>query len=90
MSDDLLKRLRGWARDIYEGSTATWAMDQDLKSAADRIEKLEAKLAKAVEALKLVVHAKGLTDPTEYGYEAIKFARTTIAELTGGKDDRNP
>ena len=47
MSDDLVKRLRGWARDIREGSTATWAMDQDLKSAADRIEELEAELAEA-------------------------------------------
>ena len=52
MSDNLVKRLRGWARDIQAGSRATWAMDQDLKEAADRIEELsncvavlEAKLA---------------------------------------------
>ena len=44
MSDDLVKRLRGWVRDIHEGSTALWAMDQDLKAAADRIEELEAKI----------------------------------------------
>lgn len=44
---------------------------------------LEAKLAKAVKALRLVVTAKGLTDPTEYGYDAIVSARTTLAELKG-------
>ena len=47
MSDNLVKRLRGWAKDIQEGSTAIWAMDQDLKEAADRIEELEAKLEQA-------------------------------------------
>ena len=41
MSDDLEKRLRGWAKDLQEGSTATYAMDLDLKIAADRIEFLE-------------------------------------------------
>jgi len=52
--DDLVKRLRGWVRDIREGSTALWAMDQDLKAAANRIEELsncvavlEAKLRKS-------------------------------------------
>lgn len=55
MSDDLAKRLRGWARDIREGSTATWAMAQDLKSAALRIEELEAELANAMKALVAVV-----------------------------------
>ena len=37
---EIIKRLRGWARDIQEGSTAIWAMDQDLKEAANRIEEL--------------------------------------------------
>jgi hypothetical protein len=46
---------------------------------------LNAKLAKAVEALRFVVSAKGLTDPTEYGYEAIKQARATLAEIEGEK-----
>ena len=41
----------------------------------------EAKLAKAIDALRLVVTAKGLTDPTEYGYETIVFARAVLAEL---------
>lgn len=41
----------------------------------------EGKLEKAVEALRLVVTAKGLTDPTEYGYDAIVSARAILAEL---------
>ena len=56
--------------------------------AADRIEQLvkerdeaEAKLAKVVVALRYVVSAKGLTDPTEYGYDAIKRARAVLDEL---------
>lgn len=43
--------------------------------------KAEAKLAKAVEALRLVVTAKGLTDPIEYGYDTIVYARAVLAEL---------
>jgi hypothetical protein len=39
-----------------------------------------------VEALRFVVSAKGLTDPTEYGYEAIKQARATLAEIEGSND----
>lgn len=38
--EELIARLRGWARDIQEGSKAIWAMDQDLKEAAARIEAL--------------------------------------------------
>jgi septal ring factor EnvC (AmiA/AmiB activator) len=42
MSDEeLVKRLRGWAKDIQEGSTAIYAMDLDLKNAASSIEALE-------------------------------------------------
>jgi hypothetical protein len=41
MSDEeLVKRLRSWAKDIQEGSTAVYAMDLDLKNAASRIEAL--------------------------------------------------
>jgi hypothetical protein len=57
---------------------------QELEQAA-RADKAEAKLAKAAEALRFVVSAKGLTDPTEYGYEAIKQARATLAEIEGAK-----
>lgn len=38
--EELVERLRGWAKDIQEGSTAIYAMDLDLKEAADRIEAL--------------------------------------------------
>jgi len=52
--EELVKRLRGWAKDIQEGSTAIYAMDLDLKEAADRIEalteQLEAARADAKEA----------------------------------------
>jgi hypothetical protein len=47
----------------------------------ERAEVAEAKLAKAAAALRWVVNAKGLTDPTEYGYSAIKHARSVLAEL---------
>jgi hypothetical protein len=41
MSDEeLVKRLRSWAKDIQEGSTAIYAMDLDLKNAASSIEAL--------------------------------------------------
>jgi hypothetical protein len=46
-----------------------------------KVDALEAKLAKAKAALRWVVNAKGLTDPTEYGYGAIKHARLVLAEI---------
>jgi hypothetical protein len=46
-----------------------------------RTETAEAKLAKAMEALRYVVSVKGLTDPIEHGYDAIKFARAVLAKL---------
>jgi hypothetical protein len=45
--EELVKRLRGWAKDIQEGSTAIYAMDLDLKNAASSIEALNVKLAQA-------------------------------------------
>lgn len=83
MTDNLVKRLRGWVRDIREGSTALWAMDQDLKAAADRIEELEAKLAKAVAALDELMPYVG------DGWAA-QIARTTLAELKGEGDGLYP
>ena len=54
---------------------------------ADHIEELEAKLAKVVEALALlhdnVVHAW----PCLADLGPLANARTTLAELTGGKDE---
>ena len=87
MSDDLVKRLRGWAKDIQEGSTAIWAMDQDLKEAADRIEELEAKLVKAVEALELLHDNVVQAWPSVAYLGPVANASTTLAELTGGKDE---
>jgi hypothetical protein len=40
--EELVKRLRSWAKDIQEGSTAIYAMDLDLKNAASSIEALTA------------------------------------------------
>ena len=45
---------------------------------ADHIEELDAKLAKAVETLKKLDVGEGW---------AAQIARTTLAELTGGKDE---
>ena len=105
MSDDLAKRLRGWARDIREGypsrkregSTAIGAMAQDLKSAALRIEELEAKLAKAVTRLQHIAANKTTGELTVIEWDTydmftildacISEARTTLAELKGGKDE---
>ena len=48
MSDEeLVKRLRSWAKDIQEGSTAIYAMDLDLKNAASSIEALTEQLEDA-------------------------------------------
>ena len=46
MSDDLVKRLR------ESGTRSEVELHEDREEAADRIEELEAKLEKAVEALK--------------------------------------
>jgi len=73
MSDDLVKRLRN-------GDTvmANHYMDE----AADRIEELEAKLAKAVEAMEVCVNNQptGLYADHNPFYWTI---RTTLAELKG-------
>lgn len=47
----------------------------------NKSDEIEAKLAKAKAALRWVVNAKGLTDPTEYGYGAIKHARSILSEI---------
>ena len=70
MSDDLVKRLR-------EG--ATW--DDDI-AAADRIEELEAKLAKAVEALEYYA-----APPPPPDVDDSLLARAALAELKGETDD---
>jgi hypothetical protein len=75
---------------------------RDAYAAADRIETLEAKLAKAVDALEHIAAVASI--PVHTGENGINFkkmyegwrkiataridiARATLAELTGGKDD---
>jgi hypothetical protein len=69
MSDDLVKRLRDDSGD--------WLTDLT----ADRIDELEAKLAKAVEFTKGVIRHAG-NSGDDYLAEQ---ARTTLAELKGEK-----
>ena len=68
MSDDLVKQLR---------NSKGWPTLGN--AAADRIEELEAKLAKAVEAIE--------TMQVSSDAMMLYVARTTLAELTGGKDE---
>ena len=97
MSDDLVKRARHNAL----SDMPHYASVELIEALADRIEELEAKLVKAIEALRFyaegewpgdypggVLFAAGDDTPEfkthiDYGYKA----RTTIAELTGGKDE---
>ena len=73
MSDDLVKRLR-------DPAFGTETTERNLMSkAADRIEELEAKLAKAVE-----VAEKSIKWLRLYGADVHREA-ATLAELTGGK-----
>ena len=79
MSDDLVKRLREY------GSNRFWPHGPacDCTQAADRIEELEAKLAKAVDVLEqceIMLRLRGHD-------EVAASARTIIAELTGGNDE---
>ena len=92
MTEDLVKRLR----------TSLSMLAQE--EAADRIEELEAKLAKAVAGMMALTdvstlmqsssshnrfrHNTTVTDSIWSQWSTqLKFARTTLAELTGGKDE---
>ena len=95
MSDDLVKRLRDWEH--------VWPDDMDKPAghlygeAADHIEELEAKLAKAVTRLQHIAANKTTDELTVIEWDThdtftildacISEARATIAELTGGKDE---
>ena len=92
MSEDLVKRLRD--------STAWYHADCELKmKCADRIEELEALLAKAVDGLRqceaeiddYIRHEYPGDHPVQARYRKRDFdanpARATLAELTGGKDE---
>ena len=79
MTNDLVKRLR---------NVQFWQADCDVRmQAADRIEELEAKLTKAVEALAGVDRfAKDLefcADPNHHPVTPLARAREVYAELKG-------
>ena len=81
MSDDLVKRLRGWPSSVAGGT---------MKAAADRIEELEAKLAKAVAYIQLQVGAMAYIGADVFAKphetEASRQARATLAEITETKE----
>jgi len=80
MSDDLVKRLRGWPASVA-GDT--------MGEAADRIEELEAKLAKAVEGFKriddLTCHNMPMTAREEQAVN--REVRAALAELEEQTDN---
>ena len=87
-SDDLVKRLRG----MLEGNLRPSPLG---KIAADRIEELEAKLEKAVDALQDTTDAlekrvdtdKEFREPYETPLSAYDRARATLEELKGDTDE---
>jgi len=87
MSDDLVKQLRDWRRAMY--NTGWVHLADSMEAVADRLAELEAKLAKAVEALGNVVGEYDLFRKDEYERglspldDEIHDARTTLAELKG-------
>jgi hypothetical protein len=80
MSDDLVKRLDNLWSMLEDEGFYTKANTAIL--AANRIEELEAKLAKAVEALVQMVGKK------DYADDPWGIARTTLAELKGQNGER--
>ena len=86
MSDDLVKRLRNtpnWKREEYgDYKSARVHYDRAPFEAADRIEELQAKLTKAVEALGKIERQPDYRLPSPQ-----EIARTTLAELKGETDD---
>jgi uncharacterized coiled-coil protein SlyX len=77
MNDDLVRRLRtSWDADrSIISQTDNWMKER--QEAADRIEELEAQLAKAVDAIDGLLAVL----PDDEGPE-IDYARTTLAELS--------
>ena len=90
--NDLVKRLRKRQEfEFIDGYKRIEWEDDDALEAADRIEELEAKLAKAVQAMQEAIK---LADMPHYGdredaldncFDAIDLLRTTISELNGDK-----
>ena len=91
MSDDLVKRLTIRLQEIYDRphDFSNGQKSEAAGLARDRIEELEAKLAKAVAALKFHNAAVELCigEVTPAMKEAHKHTKRTLAELTGGKDE---
>ena len=83
MNDDLVKRLREDQPVTQDMTSTLQCALQD--AAADRIEELEAKLAKAAEALRTV--EKHMNDLGGYDgrFTIRKSVSTTLAELKGEK-----
>lgn len=78
MSDDLVNRLTIRLQEIYDRphDFSNGQKSEAAGLARDRIEELEAKLAKAVECVAWCAI-----------YEESEVACATLAELTGGKDE---
>ena len=82
MSDDLVKRLRATCNCNIE-STPCMAEEECrvAQDAADRIDELEAKLAKAVDALE---------DVEEFGDVGLRYIASTTLEELKGQDQCQP
>ena len=106
MSDDQVKRYQldyhhtQTYAEMVEDCDGDWVKYNDYKAASDRIEELQAKLAKAVEALEQIAsHRKKCHEyDDDVGHERREFsvedmiimeyaARTTLAELKGQDDE---
>ena len=89
MSDELVKRLREDQPVTQDMVSTMQCALQD--AAADRIEELEANLAKAVEVMREAIrlseqpHYGDRGDALDHCFDAIDVLRTTLAELTGEK-----
>jgi len=79
--NDLVKRLRKRQEfEFIDGYKRIEWEDDDALKAADRIEALEAKLAKAVEALRYYA-----VEALPWDADDSLIARTTLAEIEGEK-----
>ena len=97
MSDDLARQGRSVGRDLNNGFPVNSERCHIIEQMAARIEELEAELAKAVEALGVLaddtnwfdaIEEDGTLSPAWRGTGTPdEIARTTLAELTGGKDE---
>jgi chromosome segregation ATPase len=82
---ELIARLLGWARDIQTGSTAIWAMDQDLKAAADRIEALTEQLIAAHQDAK---EAEAYAEELEKDLNTCRMAQAVMDNTVAGLEGK--